>query len=316
VNRQGKRPEDFRPGDNLFDSSVFFVRGGENGSGGRATSQWEALLKSECKQKSGDRLTCTTCHDPHGDPGPAERVEYYRDKCLRCHDQAGFAERHHAENRDCTACHMARPPSNDIAHEQVTDHWIRKRVSAERLPLATTGEIVTVGEGRAGNRDLGLAYAQLALAGDQKTPGRDADRALELLRRAETDGTGARDDHELHAQLGFLEQLRGDKAAAAREYREALVTDPDDEVAAGNLALLVAQGGQTAIAAKLWREVFTHDPAEVDAGLNLAVMECGAGEPGAALQTVDTILQFAPDHDRAREMAREIRSGGERCRRQ
>ena len=34
----------------------YFVYRGENGSGGRATSQWEALLRSECKKKSGDGL--------------------------------------------------------------------------------------------------------------------------------------------------------------------------------------------------------------------------------------------------------------------
>jgi hypothetical protein len=32
---------------------------------GRATSQYEALLQSACKRASGDRMTCTTCHDPH-----------------------------------------------------------------------------------------------------------------------------------------------------------------------------------------------------------------------------------------------------------
>ena len=39
----------------------------------------------------------------------------------------GLAKGHHEENPDCTECHMARPPSNDIAHEQVTDHWMQKR---------------------------------------------------------------------------------------------------------------------------------------------------------------------------------------------
>jgi predicted CXXCH cytochrome family protein len=320
INREGKRPEDFRPGDDLFDYSVFFVRRGETGSGGRATSQWEALLKSKCKQISGDRLTCTTCHDPHDDPGPAERVEYYRGKCLQCHNQAEFAERHHAENRDCTACHMARPPSNDIAHEQVTDHWIRKRVSAARLPLASSGDLVTVSGVTPGDRDLGLAYAQTAVRGHQTAAAaesnRDADRALELLRTAEKNGAGSRDDDELHAQLGFLEQLRGEKAAAAKEYREAVEADPDDGLAAGNLALLKAEAHQTGAAAELWKEVFSHDPAQLEAGFNLAVMECGSGEPGAALQTLDTILQFSPDNDQAREMAAAIRAGREGCRRQ
>ena len=74
VIREGKQQAEFRPGDNLFDYELFFVYESGTGSEGRAVSQWEALLKSACKQKSGDRMTCTTCHDPHGSPAPEERV--------------------------------------------------------------------------------------------------------------------------------------------------------------------------------------------------------------------------------------------------
>ena len=181
VVRNGKEMGNLSPGDDLFDFVLYFVYRDEHGSGGRATSQWEALLHSECKKKSGDRLTCTTCHDPHGSPAPGEKVAFYRQKCSQCHNQAGFAERHHPENADCTACHMARPPSNDIAHELVTDHWIRKHISNSRLPLAATGELETVGGMIADDRDLGLAYAQIAARGNQAA----GQRAMTLLERAE-----------------------------------------------------------------------------------------------------------------------------------
>lgn len=309
VHRLGKRPQDFRPGDDLFDYSLFFVYRGEQGSGGRATSQYEALLKSQCWQQSGGRLTCTTCHDPHGGPAPDQRVAWYRRKCLECHDQPAFAAAHHPENPDCTACHMARPPSNDIAHEQVTDHWIKRRISDERLPLATSGDLVTVGGVAAGDRDLGLAYAQMATRGDQHA----GQRALELLRRAETESNGATADHELHAQLGFLEQVSGHSEGAAAEYREALAADPYDSLAAGNLALIQAQAHNLADAARLWRDVFAHDPVELGAGFNLAVVECGAGRRAEALNTLDRILEFAPDNHRARQMSGEIVAGTRAC---
>ena len=309
VDREGKHAEDFRPGDNLFDYSVFFVHKAETGSGGRATSQWEALLRSRCKQASGDRLTCTTCHDPHGGPAPDQRVAWYRQKCLQCHDHAGFAERHHPNNPDCTECHMGRPPSNDIAHEQVTDHWIRKRATGSALPPATQGDLVPVGGVAAGDRELGLAYAQLAVAGDAEA----AHRALDLLRKAVREGASAR-DAEVHARLGFLEQVNGRSAEAAAEYRLALEEDPFDSLAAGNLALIQAANHHAADAASLWREVLQHDPAEQGAGLNLAVVQCGTGEPGAALETLDRVLEFSPDNDRAREMARLIRTGSQECR--
>jgi predicted CXXCH cytochrome family protein len=306
VIREGRRIEAFRPGDDLAEYALFFVYRSETGSGGRATSQWEALLKSECKRQSGDRLTCTTCHDPHGSPSAAERVEFYRQKCLQCHGGAGFEKTHHGEERDCTACHMARPPANDIAHEQVTDHWIKKQVSAVRQPLVTTGALETVGGGTASDRDLGLAYAQMAARGD-RTAG---ERAMELLRKAEKEGGG---DHEVHAQLGFLEQVSGDKDGAAAEYRLALRGDEFDALAGGNLALIEAQEHHYAAAVALWKTVFAHHPTELGAGMNLAVVECGLGDGRSALETLDRLLKFAPDHTGARGMEAAIRTGARKC---
>jgi len=307
--RNGKEMASFAPGDNLFDYALYFVYSGENGSGGRATSQWEALLRSECKKKSGDRLTCTTCHDPHGSPAPEQKVAFYRQKCLQCHSASGFAEKHHPENQDCTTCHMARPPSNDIAHEQVTDHWIRKRINNARLPLASTGELEAVGGMSTDDRDLGLAYAQMAARGSQAA----GERAMTLLQRAEHTTAEARSDHELHAQLGFLDQMSGRSNAAIEEYQMALESDPDNALAAGDLALIEAGQHQYADALRLWKAVFEHDPAQLGAGMNLAVVECAQGESAAALETLDRLLEFSPDDQKARALARGIRVGSQKC---
>jgi hypothetical protein len=309
VIRNGKEMVDFKPGDNLFDYALYFVYKSENGSGGRATSQWEALLRSECKKKSGDRLTCTSCHDPHGSLAPQDKVAFYRGKCLQCHSGTGFADQHHPENPDCTACHMARPPSNDIAHEQVTDHWIKRRISNQRLPLADTGDLETVGGVAADERDLGLAYAQMAARGNQAA----GERALTLLKHAESANAEARKDHELHTQLGFLEQMNGHPAAAAEDYEMALESDPYDAVAAGDLALLKAGQHQYSEAIKLWKLVVDYDPAQMGAGMNLAVVECGLGNRDSALASLDRMLTFSPDDAKARQLADGIRSGSRKC---
>ncbi len=311
VTRAGRRPEAFVPGDNLFDFTVYFVHRGVPGSPERATSQWEALLRSQCKQVSGDRMTCTTCHDPHGSPAPEERVAFYRGKCVQCHDGVGFLREHHPENPDCTACHMARAAASDIAHEQVTDHWIRRGPGAESPAKAPAGELTAVGGATADDREFGLAYAQLAARGDRDA----ARRAMELLRRAE-EPSGAGGDHELHTQLGFLEQVQGQTQAAAEEYRTALRADGFDQLAAGDLALIEAQQHRFAEAAGLWKGVIEHDPAEVGAGMNLAALECGSGQREAAVRTLERVLQFSPDEDRARHMVEEIQTGKQPCERQ
>ncbi len=162
VYKPGRSLSAYRPGDQLFADVAYFVHKGEIGPGGRATSQWEALLQSACKRASGARMTCTTCHDPHGtmargEVTDTERIRYYRDKCLGCHTGAKFARAHHPEQPDCATCHMPRETSVDIAHEQVTDHRIQ-------IPRACAGRFKRAGA-------LGRTGAGGRRAGDRPRPG-------------------------------------------------------------------------------------------------------------------------------------------------
>ncbi|HVC47046.1 MAG TPA: multiheme c-type cytochrome [Terracidiphilus sp.] len=311
VGRRGKTLAGFRPGDNLFHYALYFVFKSDEPTGGRASSQWEALLRSRCKQASGDKMTCTTCHDPHGDPPPGERVAFFRQKCLQCHNTPGFAAQHHPENPDCTACHMARLPSSDIAHSQITDHWIRIDPHPEQpVRSATEGALAAVGGMRADDRDLGLAYAQMAERGDEAA----GKRAMKLLRRAEKQEAGAAKDSELHTQIGFLDQELGDEAGAAREYRAALAANADDATAAGDLALIEVRRRQTPRAVARLQRIFAGDPALVQAGMNLAVLECGQGKRRDTLATLDRLLAFSPDNQQAKSFEMRVMLGTTVCR--
>jgi len=126
IERAGRHAYDFQPGDRLDDFVRHYVLATDPPSGLGANSQFEALAQSTCKKKSGDAMSCMSCHDPHYPPPAERRVSYYREKCLACHT-AAFGDKHHADRPDCTACHMPSSLSVDISHTEVTDHRIQRR---------------------------------------------------------------------------------------------------------------------------------------------------------------------------------------------
>jgi predicted CXXCH cytochrome family protein len=311
IYRAGTSLAQFRAGDDLADYSVYFVKAGAGSGGGRASSQYEALLRSACKVASGDKLTCTTCHDPHSSPTAEERVSYFRDKCLRCHTDPKMATGHHPEQKDCAVCHMPTREPTDISHEQATDHNIQRRPSITASTLRTrdleaADELLPVGDVSAGDREFGLAYAQLAERGNQKA----AKKAFELLQKAERSGAS---DVQLHTQLGFIEQMSGDRTSARKEYEDALLEDPYDATALGNLAVLDAASGRTADAVNLLQRVVDADPSQTAAGLNLAFIECRIGDKKRALEILAGLSRINPDDPMLRKFLASGIYAGERC---
>jgi predicted CXXCH cytochrome family protein len=323
VNQPGRSLQMFKPGDDLSEDVLFFVHQGEVGAGGRATSQWEALLQSACYRKSSGRLTCTSCHDPHGDPAPAQRAAYYRAKCLTCHSAPAFATQHHPGQQDCTTCHMAREKTENVAHEQVTDHFIRKRTSSGPGTITTqTDTLTAIGAGPVSDRDLGLAYAQLALGGDANA----AIQARSLLQKAESqeksesqEKAASREretgtpDSDLHTELGFLELSGGNPSAAAKEDQAALSADPLNSIAAADLAVLEARAHSIDEAIRLWKPVAENDPGHTAAGYNLAIGECMQGDTGSAIQALLRVIAFSPDDAKARHLLAELQASPQAC---
>ena len=311
IYRAGTSLAKFRVGADLADYAMYFVKASAETGGVRASSQYEALLRSACKVATGDKLTCTSCHDPHSSPSPEERVSYFRAKCLACHTGPQMATEHHPEQKDCAACHMPTREPTDISHEQATDHNIQRRPStgATTLRLADLEgsiELVPLGNVLAGDRELGLAYSQLAEHGNQRA----GEKALRLLEKAEKEGAG---DVQLHTHLGFIEQMSGDKTSARKEYTDALIEDPYEATALGNLAVLDAASGHTADAVNLLQRVIDADPSQMIAGLNLAFIDCRIGDKKKALAILTALSQFNPDDPTLRNFRFFGIYAGERC---
>lgn len=310
VYRPDRSLAQFHPGDRLDQDALYFVKSSAERGGRRATSQYEALLRSACKAGSGDRLTCTTCHDPHETPAPEQRVAFFRARCLSCHTSETIALKHHPEQKDCAVCHMPTRATSDISHEQVTDHDIQRvpmsSASLEPGGLRIENELKPVGAASVGDRELGLAYAQMAVRGDRAA----GSKALALLTKAEKAGAS---DAALHTQLGYLHQISGDRVAAAREYEQVLKQDAFEPSALGNLAVLRASAGRAGEAVAMLGRLLDADPAQTAAGMNLAFIECKLGDPGKARDVLQRLLPLNPDNRELRQFLGEGLYAGQRC---
>ena len=170
VEHRGRAVLDYKPGDDTVrDSITYFVRAGEMTTK-RAVSEIEQFDVSRCKRETGPAMSCMNCHDPHRTVPEAEKVTFYRAKCLTCHAAQGFVAATHfaGGSPDCIGCHMPKTGSENIAHVAWTDHRIRRRPEAVAAAGAVErrcggGAGVSNAGGPTKVRDLGLAYYNLAV---------------------------------------------------------------------------------------------------------------------------------------------------------
>ncbi len=86
VNRLGRDAFDYRPGLPLTE---FFVDYGHTtDEGQKLVGQVEQMKASRCFRASQGRLGCVSCHDPHEVPEPDEKIAYFRERCLACHERS------------------------------------------------------------------------------------------------------------------------------------------------------------------------------------------------------------------------------------
>ncbi len=308
VERAGRHAYDFRPGDLLTDYVRHYVLASTEQKSLGAVTQVEALSQSECKRKSGEAMSCTSCHDPHASPSAEERVSYYRGKCLACHGEV-FGAKHHPEHADCTRCHMSASLSTDIAHTQVTDHRIPRRSDTQALqPLldSTTRpyspRLVPFPyseDAEQDIRDLALAWAFLAQT-RKDGAGSEAQRLLHIAVMQSPN------DPALLSALGFIEQVRGAVDRARELYQKALALEPDLIDAAANLGVIEANQGRLREPLRLWQNAFERAPARSAIGMNVARVLCGAGEFERARSSVLRVLEFNPDMAAAKEMLQHL----------
>ena len=285
---------DYRPGRPVTDVMVpFFFREGRRSEFG-LSSQGDRLLRSRCYQASGGKIECITCHDPHVTAYRKDRpAEFYREKCLGCHETADCTAPAEERQRtgtlgdDCVQCHMRKVPPDDHPHTRFTDHWIRRSSEYGGPREAPSADLVPVFP-----EDL----SALAPADQSYYRGRAyflkslhapaAVRALMWRESEEAFRAAIRDGFESADAPFFLGKVlqyekRWDEATAA--FRDALARDPGHHDASHALGSALARQGRIAEAASAFRGMLERWPGDAGAMAELARCEAAAGRTDEAL---------------------------------
>lgn len=252
VLRYGRQHHDFRPGQAMEDVWTVFVKdaGTTRNDEDHAVSHVQQMRSSKCYLGSERRLTCVSCHDPHQVPLPERKPEFYRNRCLKCHNQRGcripLSERlRPPAMNSCIHCHMPHRDAADVAHTTQTDHRIprsplqpgRRAGGKERQSLTFfDGANKRLPEWEAA-RARGLAILR------EFYNDRDRDLLDEAERLLSQSLESVSEDTSVLSSLGQIHYLRKNDQQARAYLETANKLLPDDEETLELLAIICSRTG-------------------------------------------------------------------------
>lgn len=311
IRRTGRGVFSFRPGEALSDYAVHFdYPDAQSRDTFEINGHGYRMLQSACFRNSGGKLSCVTCHDPHGRSDTAEAKAQVQKACLSCH-----AEHAGAGSQSCAGCHMPRRRTEDAVSVVMTDHRIRRDPApagwmaprAERHGPPYRGELVPVhaAELPPTEREVHLGIALLSGGADRAggialLRGRaSAVEALAALAQGEP-------SEALYRRILALQPaLAGIRAALAEALRdagrwgesraEAQAALPLPRAAA-LLARLAVERGEAASAIPLFERAAVSAEWRTEALSNLGNLYTDLGKPAEARAALERALAFEPHH--------------------
>jgi len=276
----GKAITDFKPGQTLEDFYTTYVAAQSDGQSIKVVSHAEQLALSKCAVKSGERLWCGTCHNPH-----EEKVDY-RARCLSCH--AGTLEKAHAApGRDCVGCHMPKLPAMDGGHTAFTNHRIL-RVPGAEIAGAAADTLTAWREPDSFVRDRNLALA-LVTVGLENGSSAEVIRGYKMMNRVAKDFPN---DAALYTTLGSVFLKAKEPGEALKCFRRVIALKPGYAPNYVNEASALVASGQSASAIAELEKARRMDPLLEQEVVLLSELYRESGETEKA----DTVMA---DYDKA-----------------
>jgi tetratricopeptide (TPR) repeat protein len=299
IQRYGRAPFSYRPGQPLADLMLFF----DHAAGSKYQDDFEIahsayrLRKSQCFLRSADRLTCTTCHNPHDIPRGEEAVAHYDRACLQCHAAAS-----HASRPNCTGCHMPKRRTQDVVHAVMTDHLIQRRApSTDPLaPLAERqefdanqyhGDVVPYYPTPLPQTPENALYLAVAQVTQRSNLGKGLPRlAAEIAKQNPP-------RPEFYVELGQAWIAAGKPVNAITAFEAALKRKPDSAVTSLALGDALTEAGQPTRAIAVLTSALKTAPKDPLLWYQLAIAHSGAGSDEQAIAALEKSI--AADSDLA-----------------
>ncbi|MGB9465780.1 MAG: multiheme c-type cytochrome, partial [Candidatus Acidiferrum sp.] len=264
VTNPGKKFSDFVPGQRLEDTFTVYrdaVPAGSPAGAFKVISHVEQLALSACARKSGGRLWCGTCHDPHDKP--LQPVQYYRRRCLTCHT-ASFPASHPAKDSDCLGCHMPRRDAKDGGHTAFTDHRIQRRPETQP-DLPPDAGIAAWREPSPDlqARNLGIAYIDVGMQRHSSSFIIQGYRSLTEVQKKFTK------DSDFFKWIGEALLLGKQTSDAKIAFERALQLDPDSPLTEASAASPYIQEGEAGPAIAHLERAVSLDPLYLPAASTL-----------------------------------------------
>jgi hypothetical protein len=236
--RRGRSESEFRPGLPFEQFATAFLAHPDAPFRNKAVSHFDQSALAKCTMPSGNKLLCTSCHDPHQSPDASTSDGFYNRHCINCHVDRGCnapAETRRSKDDSCIACHMPKSSSSNIPHTSLTDHRIRRDPSVQDAKgNFDVSEIPLILYAREGlddseiDRDLGIALSRFA--GRQAPTSAFRKEALEKARTQLTQSLQRwPDDIDAWLALSETEKWSGNMPAALAAAQEGLKHSPKSE---------------------------------------------------------------------------------------